>query len=220
MNKTKSTEPLLDQLAKIFDLTKIIIADLGCGYGRLSMFLSRKYGVPESNIVSLDLLTRSLKYAKMLVGSHVIIADVTKLPIKATSIDVIVCTQVIEHLQDEEVFVKEVYRILKKDGFIYVTTILNSRARQFFLMRFSRDHIREYKNVRQLTRLFKQFHIDNVLCRPIRFPLSHTLYHVLVRVGRLRLNPLILEKNNWLNRVFILPRLGLYSLDLLAKKTS
>lgn len=45
-----------------------------------------------------------------------------KLPIRSNSLDVIIANQIIEHLYDNDTFVKEIYRILKPKGYVIVST--------------------------------------------------------------------------------------------------
>lgn len=48
--------------------------------------------------------------------------DLAQLPLKDESVDVIVCLQVIEHLQDQPGFVAECARVLKPGGLLFMST--------------------------------------------------------------------------------------------------
>lgn len=52
------------------------------------------------------------------------ICDATKIPVKNNSYDYIICTQVMEHLREPHLAMKEMYRVLKKGGKIFLTTHL------------------------------------------------------------------------------------------------
>ncbi len=45
-----------------------------------------------------------------------------KLPIRSSTMDVIIANKVIEHLHDTDTFVKEIYRILKPKGYSIIST--------------------------------------------------------------------------------------------------
>lgn len=51
-----------------------------------------------------------------------LIADLTKLPLKDETFDAVLCTQVLEHLQEPEKVLRELWRVLKKGGIIYLST--------------------------------------------------------------------------------------------------
>ena len=51
-----------------------------------------------------------------------VVADAHNLPFKSSSIDSVMIAAVLEHVQDPNKVVEEVYRILKKDGYIYAET--------------------------------------------------------------------------------------------------
>ena len=51
-----------------------------------------------------------------------IIADAAKIPLKNSSIDSVVCFQLLEHVQDPQKVINEIYRVLKKNGTCLLTT--------------------------------------------------------------------------------------------------
>ncbi len=51
-----------------------------------------------------------------------IIADATKLPFENESVDAVVCDNVLEHTPRPHDVVKEILRVLKKDGRVYIAT--------------------------------------------------------------------------------------------------
>ncbi|AJF62702.1 MAG: hypothetical protein QT11_C0001G0560 [archaeon GW2011_AR20] len=51
-----------------------------------------------------------------------IIADASKIPLKNNSVDSVVCFQLLEHVQDPQRVIDEIYRVLKKNGTCLLTT--------------------------------------------------------------------------------------------------
>ena len=51
-----------------------------------------------------------------------LVADITKLPLAGNQFDIAILTEVIEHLPHPEIVIKEVSRVLKKNGFILITS--------------------------------------------------------------------------------------------------
>ena len=88
---------------------------IGCGTGYDVSFL-----VTKCEVVGLDLMSEAVRIAKhkRLV---VIQADVEiGLPFIDKSFDIIVCKDVLEHLFDPLSLLREVYRIMRDDGYVYV----------------------------------------------------------------------------------------------------
>lgn len=51
-------------------------------------------------------------------------ADITNgIPFADNMCDVVVCNQVIEHLPDPDYLIQEIYRVLKKDGYLILSTV-------------------------------------------------------------------------------------------------
>lgn len=62
--------------------------------------------------------TITVDFAK--VGNTNIIADIHNIPLKGESTDCIFCTGTLEHVEYPEVVLKEIVRVLKKDGIVYI----------------------------------------------------------------------------------------------------
>ena len=61
-----------------------------------------------------------------------IVGDIHKIPLKNESVDAIICSSVLEHIEDPVIAIKEMYRILKLNGklFVYVPSIYPYHARK------------------------------------------------------------------------------------------
>lgn len=94
--------------------------DLGCDDGEVTKKISQK--LRAKKIYGVDIEPLKLKLA-MGRGIIAVKADLNKrLPFKNNTFDVIHSNQVIEHLYNTDMFVSEIYRILKKDGYAVIST--------------------------------------------------------------------------------------------------
>ncbi len=119
------------QLAKIKNIINYenkVGLDIGCANGAFSIELAKSgakkmYGI---DIASEFVKKASLKAKKNYVKNiEFIEADAKKLPFKNNFFDFIICTEVLEHVPDFKVAIKEIKRVLKPGG-IFVITVPNS----------------------------------------------------------------------------------------------
>jgi len=97
------------------------IADIGCGFGTLVKLMQEEY--PHAKITGLDLRSKKhLTYAsKICKGkSKFIQGNVENLPFKANSFDVIVITDVLEHVSKPFQALDELKRTLREDGLLLI----------------------------------------------------------------------------------------------------
>ena len=96
------------------------ILDVGCGDSLLlHQLLKRGY-----EIYAIDL--KSQPVAKKLLKDHFLKADATNLPFEKEFFDQIVAISTIEHINNDMACMRELSRILKPDGRIFVTVPLGS----------------------------------------------------------------------------------------------
>ena len=109
------------------------VADLGCGSGAmLCEILKLKPGWLG---FGLDISDAAIRYAKRLALHHRV-ADrinlqtgcITKLPYSSRSLDVVIASEVVEHLPDPENVFKELSRILAPRGLLLVTMPVESHS--------------------------------------------------------------------------------------------
>lgn len=105
---------LSDKLEKLSKATEGgILLDLGCGTGVVLRNGSRYFKYTYGIDISQGMLKR-------MEGGSRICADCSFIPFKDESIDVIVCFSVLHHIYNHEGVFKEIYRILKKEGLLYI----------------------------------------------------------------------------------------------------
>jgi 2-polyprenyl-3-methyl-5-hydroxy-6-metoxy-1,4-benzoquinol methylase len=101
-------------LAKEIDKLKISsIFDAGCGEGFTLEFL-RKQGIGQK-YEGIDFLKTAIEIGqKVHPKVKLVQASIYELPYKTNSFDVILCTEVLEHLENPQEAVKELFRVSKK----------------------------------------------------------------------------------------------------------
>ena len=91
--------------------------DIGCGVGS-NLSLLKTIGV---RAIGCDRSFDNLLLAKMKFFSPFINGDLENLPIRSSSVELVIATDVLEHLEDDFAGVRELYRILRCNGHLIVT---------------------------------------------------------------------------------------------------
>lgn len=105
--ETKKSEPLLD---------------VGCDNGEWTMVVANHAGVKISNVYAIELVKNRYKKA---INRRIMVkpSDLNKKwPFRANTFQCIHANQVIEHIWNLDLFVAEIYRLLKPDGYAIVAT--------------------------------------------------------------------------------------------------
>ena len=128
-------------IEKKVDIRGLEILDIGCGGGILSELLSRK----GANVTAIDLADGPLNVAK-------IRQKKSQLPIKYRKIsttdivkeknqfDVVTCLEMLEHVPDPSIVVKECAQLCKKDGHLFFSTI-NRNLKSFIFAIMGAEYI-------------------------------------------------------------------------------
>jgi len=96
----------------------LLILDAGCGDG-LQM---EKY-IQSYRVVGVDISLTRLRRAKDRINKDaVILADLFRLPFKNNRFDVVILGEVIEHIEEPELVLKEIHRVLRSSGHILLDT--------------------------------------------------------------------------------------------------
>ena len=104
-------------------LRGISILDVGCGGGLLSEPMQRL----GANVTGIDASIKNIKIAKLnakknKLNINYLCASPEKLKIKK-KFDVILNMEIVEHVEDVQVFLKSCSKLLKKNGLMFVATI-------------------------------------------------------------------------------------------------
>lgn len=89
------------------------VLDAGCGEGET---IERVGGLLPHPVIGVDLNAKSVEFAaRRLPGDEFAVGDVTDLGFSADSFDLVLCLEVLEHLPNPEVAVKELARVSSSD---------------------------------------------------------------------------------------------------------
>jgi len=102
----------------IKDEAGLVLVDIGCG-------ISPVTPKPEQTLF-LDCAAEALKHLKRK-GYSTKQGDITGLPLEAGFADVVFCSEVLEHVEDYEAALKEIYRILKAGGTLILTVPVHAK---------------------------------------------------------------------------------------------
>jgi SAM-dependent methyltransferase len=93
-----------------------VILDAGCGTGAMSIRL-KQWG----RVVSADFSPLALQFSRRRGLNHLLCADAMRLPFEVGTFDTIVSMDVLEHIPDDALALREFYRVLKPGGRVILT---------------------------------------------------------------------------------------------------
>lgn len=101
--------------SNFIDFKDKTILDLGCGDGKYS----RKMKLDSNVVFGLDIEEKAVSVAKD-ICSAALMADAQFLPFRDSSFDIILMSDIIEHVGDDKATMSEAYRCLNKNGYIII----------------------------------------------------------------------------------------------------
>ncbi len=134
------------------------ILDIGCGDGVLLSLIS------NGSLYGVDLDQTSLDFAATKVKAKLIQAPATTLPFKDNFFDIVLATEIIEHVTRPEKLIQEAKRILKPDGYLILSTPVQQPGKLTDQL-----HVREFSSV-ELKELLQPYF------RQITISQSHPLW--------------------------------------------
>lgn len=157
---TDEIPPTLVSLLKDNKFQKLL--DCGCGDGSLLYALKKRKLIKGIGVTGIDLSSNRISLVKRIDPRFVAKVDSaeTLKTITNDSIDLLITTQVIEHVDDKKM-VSSINRVVKKGGIIYLSTVFKKWYGWYFYRRNGRwlldpTHLREYTSDTQLLKLFKK----------------------------------------------------------------
>jgi len=134
-----SLEPRFKEIKKYLIITSgMKVLDIGCGRGEMALFCAKK----GATVVGIDYASEAIKLAKFIQSKRpsnikekmsFYIMDAKKLTFEDSFFDIVILTDVVEHLYPEELekVFKEIKRVLKKDGKVIIHTAPNKWFNNF-----------------------------------------------------------------------------------------
>ena len=98
------------------------VLDLGCGGGLISEGLAQL----SAEVTGIDIESRLIEVAKIHAKQHQLNIDYHAMNIddfKTKAFDVIVCMEMLEHVENPEHMIAQCHRLLKKGGMLFLSTI-------------------------------------------------------------------------------------------------
>ena len=140
-----------------------IILDIGCAEGETIFWLESQFP-KKYKYIGIDLSETRIKCAnkKKNTNSRFFVSSATNLSqIRSSSIDFALCSQVIEHVDHDELLVSELSRILRKGGRFQLDTVFKKWWAKYFYnspsgWALDPTHVREYQNLTELRKMFER----------------------------------------------------------------
>ncbi len=130
----KNTEQRVQQYIKHLQeympkISRLKILDLGCGAGGVCVSFANR----NNRVIGLDLDKKLINLTKINVsdsedrfppnaGVSEILSSGIYIPFEDGTFDLVICNDVVEHLDEQDALIHEIYRVLKKGGHLYLTT--------------------------------------------------------------------------------------------------
>jgi ubiquinone/menaquinone biosynthesis C-methylase UbiE len=107
-------------IEKVFKGKILTIVDAGAGDGQLSISLAAL----KHKVIAIDIAeSRLAKFAKIAneLGIRQVISELNSISLNDEAVDVVVCSEVLEHLEDPQAVLAEFARITKKGGYLLIS---------------------------------------------------------------------------------------------------
>jgi 2-polyprenyl-3-methyl-5-hydroxy-6-metoxy-1,4-benzoquinol methylase len=208
------------------------VIDLGCGDGSLLFSLQRKgLLLNAEKIVGIDLSPERVKnLRKNVKGVIGIVSDACNVEeLENNVFDVVISSQVIEHVSDDNELLKEIRRLLKSDGIVYISSVIK-KWYGFYIYRnkgrFRLDptHVREYSSKEDFLNLLKRngLKISEYEVKIVKYPLSDLIIRMFIKMGLTKSSTArnVYIESRWMKsyRKLIIPIIGYYTIEVLCKK--
>ena len=169
------------------------VLEVGCGEGGNLRNLLRTAGTVPGVVVGLDLFERKLAFANgQGIGARFVCGDALVLPFRDAAFDVILCRDLLHHLDDRPQALRELRRVAKPESTIWIVEP-NGRNPLVSLLALLRPHERDQlrNSVASLRKLAARHfpRIEVEVRQP--FPLSRIILHPDFGIPELGRSPIV-----------------------------
>ncbi|MFX1363720.1 MAG: class I SAM-dependent methyltransferase [Promethearchaeota archaeon] len=154
----------LDALIKLTYIdSNSLVLDMGCGTGNYTAGLKQF----TKNVIGIDLSLAMIKKAvSKFPNLEFINGNIINLPFCSDLFDGLYAIQVIHHIRDKFVFLKEAYRILRKKGFIAIHTCSHNQIKTYWYTYYFPEglkwELKRFLDTNELTLLLKKIGFLNI----------------------------------------------------------
>ena len=100
-------------LRVIYEINPKNILDVGCGEGYMSERIFKQF--PDSHITGIDINSEAIKIAKSRCSDvRFQVEDIYAIPFDTNSFDLVICSEVLEHIKDPSIALNEISRVSSK----------------------------------------------------------------------------------------------------------
>jgi len=196
--------------------------DCGCGDGSLLYALNLNKFFENKNIFAVDLSENRINLVKKIDPNINAFIDSAEelITIHDEFVDFLVSTQVIEHVDDKKM-IKAIYRVLKKGGIAYISTIYKKWYGWYFYKNNGKwvldpTHLREYSNDSQLFDLIDLNKFDILENKKIL--LAFPVVDLFLRLFKIHDRKIHMHKIVSLLKHITIPIPGYYCWEIVIKK--
>ena len=138
----------------ISDLSQKRILDIGFGTGEILKKFSNAFGID----IKYNLVSRAKKYQPQ---NEFAVGEAGSLPFMKNIFDIVIATEVLEHVDDEAKMISEIIRVLSKDGYLVLTVPSNKILfkildYQLWMEKLGKGHHRHY-SISDIEKKIKNF---------------------------------------------------------------
>jgi len=207
----------------------ISIADLGCGLGGNAKFFNILN--PKIQYTGFDIsnkaITKAKKYNKI-PNTNYIVKNLDGGYLPKHSFSTIYCSQLLEHLKNDEHLIKQINNSLNTNGFLIISTVFKKK-KSFYLYKniynqrvLAPDHINEYSDTKNLFNKLKNNNFK-IICYDLslfKFPIIDPLLKILMKLIKKNYITKIVNSSMimFIRHHLTIPIYGFYNFQIIAKK--
>ena len=222
---------LLEKAVKSKNSRDFSVVDLGCGDGSL-LFSLQKGGLFSNaeKIVGVDLSSQRIKNLRENVKGVVgIVSDACNVEeLENNVFDVVISSQVVEHVSDDNELLKEIRRLLKSNGVVYISSVIKKWYGFYIYIkkgkfRLDPTHVREYSSKEDFLNLLERngLKISEYKVKIVKYSLSDLFIRMFIKIGLTKSSTArnVYIESRWMKsyRKLIIPIIGYYTIEVLCK---